>query len=100
MSYGCPSVLDDLWHSLITSLPLPAVLLSVFAGDYKDPQDAYEKVLHIRIVIHDDGGLPYERKVPVHSTDPQALCRPLIQRPCPARLTRRRSFRVEVLSCN
>ena len=44
----------------------PAVRLSstsVLAGDDKDAQYSYEKVLDVRVVVHDDGRLAYERQV-------------------------------------
>jgi hypothetical protein len=47
--------------------------LSLFAGQYKNTQDAYEQVLHIGVVIHDDGSLPNHRQVPAHASPTPAL---------------------------
>ena len=41
---------------------------SILTGDHKDPQYTYEQVLHIRIVIHDDRRLSYEREIPAFNT--------------------------------
>ena len=43
---------------------MPPPLPSILAGDYKDSQDSYQKIFHIWIIIHDDGGLAYQREVP------------------------------------
>ena len=42
----------------------PPPLTSILAGDHEDSQNSYQKKFHIGIVIHDDGGLAYQWKVP------------------------------------